>query len=1032
MNLTRLALRNAQFIVILLLIALVIGVQSFITMPRSEDPQVNFPIYVVSVIFPGTSPEDMETLIVDPLEESLNELRDIRLIQTEILEGVAIIGVDAEYSVDADDKYNEVIRQVNAVRPNLPDGIVFFKTEQVTPSDRVYYKLFTLSSSTVAYPYLKEFAERFEDQLEQVDGLNDVVIEAMPEEEIRISLDYERMASQNISLAQVIGILKQNNVNLPGGEVSAGSKNFSIQSTGSFNNIESIKNSIIAAGNNRVVYLRDIADVKKTYEDVRWSAEYKKQPCIYIGVKAKEGFNVLQVDEKVEKIRQEFETTLPQNISLGVAFEQISGIKSKINDFFSSLLQGILFVGIVIFLFLGWRAAIIIVTLVPICIILALTVLNGAGFGLQQISIAALVLALGLLVDNGIVVIENITRFIKEGFSKDEAALKGASEVGLAVISSTATTLLSFFPLTQLGDAAGLFLQSLPLTVIFTLLISLVLALTFSPIMSKWFLSKNTGKKSHADKFFEWFMRVFYTPVLTFTLQKWHVTKNVKISKGIFPVIFAIMLTGFSTSLFPKIGVSFFPTADKPLLLIDIDTPQGSSLEETEEAVRFVESIIDTMEIVSDYALNIGNSNPQIYYNRIPKQFNKQHGQILANLKEWKASSFYKTIASLRNQFTNYPGAKITVEELKNGAPVVAPIEIRLIGDDLTVLKDIAFQVEDILRSKEDVINIVNPLSRNQTVLRVSLNREKAGLLGVSSLEFDQTIRASLNGFQIDQVTLDDQNDYNLVVRMPFDKKPTIEDFDKIYVTNRMGRHVPLRHIADIRFEGSSPEFAHFNLRRYVAILGSVTNLDETIPTTLEIIEELENIDLPLGNEIVIGGEYEEQQSTFGNLGIILLLAQIAIFAVLVLQFRSIIQPFIVFAAIPLAVCGSFLALYFTGWPFSFFAFVGLISLIGIVVNNSIIMVDYINQLRSTGMELVEAIILGSTRRFKPIVLTTITTILGLLPLALQKTNQWSPLCMTIIGGMISSTILSLLIVPILYQWFTQKNRFGTDQETLI
>ena len=1010
MNLTSLALRNAQFVIIILLILIVVSTRSFLEMPRSEDPQVNFPIYIATIIYPGTSPEDMETLIVDPIEDVLKDIRDITDIRSDIAEGIAFISIDAEFNINAEDKYNEIVREINSVRGDLPEGIIRFTTEQVKPAERVNYKLFAIASPNISYPKLYEHALQLEDRLEQISGINDVVIDAMPDLEVRISLDFERMAAQNISLTQVAGILQQTNVNLPGGDISAGAKNFSIKSSGSIKDIEAIKNTVIAAGNGRVVYLRDIATVEQTHEEVKWIAEMNKEKCIFVGLKLRPGFNIFSVDEEVSLLADEFKNQLPPNIHMQVAFEQVTGVQTKIDDFFKSLLQGILFVGIVILLFLGWRSAFIIITLVPICIILALAVLNAAGFGLQQISIAALVLALGLLVDNGIVVIENINRFIKEGYSRGDAALKGANEVGLAVLSSTVTTILSFFPLTQLGEAPGLFLQSLPLTVIFTLIISFVLALTFSPIMSKMLMSKRQYRQSYADKFFTWFTNTFYLPVLKFSLRF-----------GWFVILVAILITAGSISLFPKIGVSFFPTADKALLLIDIDTPQGSSLDETENAARFVESLVDTLDIVDNYVLNIGSSNPQIYYNRIPKLFNKQHGQLLVNLKDWDQRQFHTLISNLRKRFKEYAGAKITVEELKNGAPIVAPIEIRLLGNDLNELTDLANSVERILESTEGVINIINPLSRQQTVLNIMLDKEKAGLLNVSSLTFDQTIRASLNGLQIDEVTLKDQEDYNVVLRMPFDDKPGIEDLDKIYVANRMGRNIPLRHIASIEFDESPPNFAHYNFRRYVAVTGSLKNLDNTLAATDVVIEKLDQLELPPGTEIVIGGEYEEQQSTFGNLGIILILAQIAIFAVLVLQFRSAIQPLIIFAAIPLAICGSFVALYLTGWPFSFFAFIGLISLIGIVVNNSIIMVDYINQLRLRGEELIPAIIVGSTRRFKPILLTTMTTILGLLPLTLQRTNQWSPLCWTIIGGMISSTLLSLLVVPILYKWFSRK-----------
>ncbi|MEM6964299.1 MAG: efflux RND transporter permease subunit [Bacteroidota bacterium] len=1011
---TRLAIRNAQFVLIIILIAVVLGIRSFLSMPRSEDPQVQFPFYNMIIVYPGTSPEDMENLIVDPIEKSINELEGITEIEANISEGLARIGINSEFEGDADDyktKYNEVLRQINQVRPQLPDGIVLFDIRQIKPQDMVNYLVFALSSDQTGYGELQDLAENLEDQLESVKGLNKIQIEAVPEEEIRVSLDYQRMAAQNITLAQVIGVLQSNNANIPGGNVKAGAKNFTIKSTGGFENLEEIKNSIVAVGDNRVVFLKDIAEVKIAHEDLLWKSEFNKMKSVLIGLKLKTGENIIDVDQEVQLIADKFRASLPTNVHLNTSFEQASAVKSRINDFFVNLLQGVALVGIVIFLALGWRSAIIIITLIPLCMILALGLLKGAGFGLQQISIASLVLALGLLVDNGIVVIENINRFIKEGFTRSEASLKGASEVGLAIVSSTVTTVLSFFPLSQLGEGAGLFLLSLPYTVIFTLIISLILALTFSPIMSNWILPKKlSNEPSLADRAFNWMSEKLYAPVLKFSLNK-----------GWLIVLLAIGITVFSISLFPKIGVSFFPTADKPLLLIDITAPRGSSMDETEKAIDFVVEKLDSMDYVKDYTTNVGHGNPQIYYNAIPASYVKSRGEILVNFTEWDPARFYGAIAELRTHFKKYIGAEITTEELKNGVPVGAPIEIVVVGDDLAQLKKLSLQVEEVLASTPDVININNPMRRDETQLKINLNKPKAGLLAVSELDFDRTVRASLNGLAVDKVTLDDDEDYNLVVRMPFDENPSIEDLNKIYVANRMGGQIPLNHIANVEFEGGVSRFEHLDLKRNTTVFASVTDLDKTLPITDSVIAKLDKIVLPKGYEFKIGGEYKEQQSTFGSLGIILALAQIAIFAVLVLQFRSVLQPLIVFAAIPLAICGSFIALYLTGWSFSFFAFVGLISLIGIVVNNSIILVDYINKLiEDEGMPLVEAIMIGSQRRFKPIVLTTITTILGLVPLTLQRTNQWSPLTLTIIGGMISSTILTLLVVPVLYKWLTK------------
>jgi multidrug efflux pump subunit AcrB len=1013
MKLPKIAIKNTQFVLIMVLIALVMGIQSLERMPRFEDPSVDFPFYNVVAIYPGTSPEDMENLIADPIEEVLDEIDDIQEIKAFIAEGLVNITIEGEFTIDPDDKFDEIIREVNSIRGDLPQGIVFFDIDQFKPENRTVIHQFAMVSESVGYSTLIDHAERLEDELKQIKALKAIDIEAYPEEEIRISLDFQRMANQHISLQQVIGILNQNNANIPGGLVKAQGRSFSIKTTGGYKNLEDLQKTVISAANGNVVYLKDIATVEMDYEDARWVGRFNGQNALFISLKLKGGNNIIQVAEEIKAIEKSFQADLPPNVELVTAFEQAPAVKARIDDFFNNLMQGVLLVGIVILLFLGWRSSFIIMFIIPLCIIISLAILNGIGYGLQQISIASLVLALGLLVDNGIVVVENINRFIKQGLPLKEAAAKGTGEVGFAIISSTVTTLLSFFPLTQLGEGAGEFLRSLPVTVMITLIISLLLALTLSPILASKILKRvDIDKPSFMDRILNAFAAKMYRPVLHFSLKR-----------GWIMLLLAIGITAFSISLFPSIGVSFFPTADKALLLIDIECPEGTNIEKTDEAVRFVESVLDTMDFVENYTANVGNGNPQVYYNRIPKRAKKSYGQIMVNFKEWNPRKFYQTLSQMRKDFAHYPGAKITFSELKNGAPTDAPIEIQIFGENLDTLKKLASEVEQVFKNTAGIININNALSVDKTELNIRLDKEKAGLVNLSYLGFDQTVRASLTGLQFDEVSLDDGEDYPLVVRMPFDKQPGISDFNKVYFTSQTGGQIPLRQVADVHFQAANTEILHKGLNRYASVKADPIDADQTVPITIELIEKLESIPLPKGYSFFASGEYEDQQEAFGDLGTILILAQIAIFAVLVLQFRSILQPIAVFAAIPLAISGSFIALYLTGWSFSFFAFVGFISLIGIVVNSSIIMVDYINQLRSRGLDRLEAIKQGSERRLIPVVLTTITTILGLLPLTISKSNLWSPLGWTIIGGMISSTIMTLLVVPVLYKWFTSGSR---------
>jgi len=1011
MRLPQIALNNYQFIIILVALGLFIGTNSLLNMPRSEDPNTDFPNYVISVVYPGTGPEDMEELIVDPLEEVLDEIDDIKEINTEIRDGLAIISVEALYGIDYEDKYDEIVREVNSVEPDLPEDIFSLDVIQFDPTEGTVIHQFALVSDQVAYNQLNDLAEELERRVERIPGVNKAEIHGIPNEEVRISLDFQKMAQQNISLSQVIGILGGNNLNVPGGDVKAGNRSFTIKSSGGYRDLDQIGTTVISANQNKIVYLRDISEITFDYEDQRWKTRHDGSRAAFVTVTQKEGENILNLSASILETANDFRSELPADVSLETAFEQARAVEARISNFFINLIQGIILVGVVILLFLGLRPSLVIMTVIPVSIMMAIGALDFSGYALQQISIAALVIALGLLVDNGIVVMENIIRFRKMGLPLKEAAIKGTSEVGFAIISSTVTTLLSFAPLAFMESGPGEYLRSLPVTVILVLSFSMILALAFTPILSRSFLSqKSISKSAPLQKSMQRLIEKVYRPSLSFALTR----------PGVVLLVATLGFVG-SLALFPLVGVSFFPTADKAVLLIEVDTPEGSNLDRTDRAVRFVEGILDTTDYVSGYSANIGHGNPQIYYNRIAENYRKTHGQLLVTFPDWDPGRFYSTLGDFRSAFSLYPDAKITFRELSNGPPFEAPVEIKLIGRDLNQLKSIAADVERIMEGMPGTINVDNPLAISKTDLKVRYNRDKAGLIGLDLNDLDLTVRASIAGLEVDEVNLDNGEEYPMVVRLPFTEDPSIDDFNKVYFTTVNGGQVPLRQVARVEFEPAVTEILHHNLERSTAVTANVLNPDQTIAITLDIMEKLDNYPFPNGYGYIVGGEYKNQQESFGDLGKLLLVALIGIFAVLVLQFRSIKQPLIVFSAIPLAITGSFVALFITGWSFSFFAFVGFISLMGIVVNNSIILVDYTNRLMRQGKGLLEALKTGSETRFVPIVLTTTTTIVGLLPLTLSGTNLWSPLGWTIIGGMISSTFLTLFVVPVLFKLLTKE-----------
>lgn len=1008
MKLPRIALANYQFVLILVFVLLLVGVKSLMTMPRSEDPNLNVPNYSIVAIYPGTSPEDMEELVVNPIEEAVDELDDIKRIRTRIEEGLAVFRVEAEFGVNITDKLDEMRSAVDGIRSDLPAGIFSLEVNKFSPLDVLIMQLAVVSKDG-NYRKMIATAEELQEKLRDVNGIRTVELYAEPEEEIRISLNLGKMAMQGIPLKQVVGILQGNNTNIPGGDLVADGQSYNIKTSGAYHDLDEVRNTVISGGGGNVVRLRDVATVEMDYADHNWRARHNGDPAIFVGLTQKKGNNILSISEDVRTVVDEFAKGLGSGIAIDYAFEQGPAVEGRINGFFSSLLQGILLVGVVVFLFLGFRPSLVIMTVIPISILMAIGTLDLGNFGLQQISIAGLVIALGLLVDNGIVVIENILRFKGEGYSLKEAAIKGTGEVGIAIASSTATTLLAFFPLTQLGGPTGEFLKTLPLIVIFALVASLLLALTLTPILSGKVLNKKKNSKTWLLRRLERGIDRVYMPVLKFALRRsW--------------LILLIAVSGLmgSFALFPAVGVSFFPTADKPVLLIEVDAPKGTGVDKTDEAVRYVEEVLKESDFVATYTSNTGHDNPQVYYNRIPESYQKSHGQVLVTFDGWKPGEFYKELSRLRKEFAGYPGAELTFSELKNGPPFEAPIEIKVIGSSLDTLRRLAFEVESIISNAEGTLNTANPLARNKTDLQVEVNREKAGLLGVQLADIDLGVRTALTGFTVDQVSLENGDDFNMVVRMPLEGKAKISDMDHIYVPNIAGVQIPLKLVADIKFDKGVNKIDHYDLKRTATVTADVFNSDQTAVITESIIAELEKMEFPEEYGYYVSGEYETQQSSFGNLGLSLGLALLGIFAVLVLQFRSLRQPLIIFSAIPFAFIGSILFLYMTGWSFSFFAFVGFTSLVGIVVNNSIILVDYTNQLMREGKSKLEAIQEGARTRFVPILLTTLTTVLGLLPLTLGQTSLWSPLGWTIIGGMSVSTFLVLLIVPILYKWFTR------------
>ena len=1011
MKLPKLAIENHQFTLTLIALLVLFGLVSFFTMPRSEDPQVTPAGSSIIVLYPGASPADMEELIMEPLEESINELEDIKYIKSYSWDGLAVIAVEFLAGSDPDDKYSDVVQKVNKVRSSLPQAAQNIEIEKWSITD-VQVMQIALVSDVLPYARMEAEADRLKNLLERVPGVKRVKTWAYPQQEVRIALDLQKIALWRIPVGQVIDALRSANQNIPGGYIDIGPKRFNIKTSGSFKDLNQIKNTIISGADGQVVYLKDVADVSFAYEDQSYFARFKGRRAVWVTLSQKKGTNIFDIRRAVAQKIDEFKKKLSPSLRLEIAFDQSESVQRRIDGFFSNLLQGLVLVGLVVLLAVGLRASGIVMLAIPFSILIGIGFVDLSGFGLEQLSIAGLVIALGLLVDNAIVVTENISRFMKMGYENEEAAVKGTGQVAWAIVSSTATTVLAFVPMMMMRNITGDFIRSMPITVVYTLTASLLISLMLTPYLSARFFTRETCCKESR-------LRQFLNRLVETRYRK---TLDIALKKPVFVLIAAGVLFFTSIGLFALVGISFFPKAEKPQFFINITLPEGTSLDETKRVSDYVQSLLDQREEIRHYAVNIGHGNPRVYYNAIPRRTNSRFAQIFVELKQDKKHLYAPLLDTLRASFSRYAGAKIEVKELQQGPPVEAPIAIRVLGENLDELRRISLDVEKMIAEETGAVNIYNPLASAKTDLRVKINRDKAGLLGVPLAEIDRTVRIAIAGMPVSTYRDAEGKAYNLVVRLPIENKSRLSDLDKVYVNSVLGEEIPLKQLAQIDFTASPMQINHYNLERSVTVTADVWGSYSVDAITRNVIEKLNHYDWPKGYRYAIGGELESREESFGGMLQAIIIAIIGIFAVLVLQFRSYMQPLVVFSAIPLAIIGSVLALLITGYTFSFTAFIGLASLVGIVVNNSIILVDYTNQLRSEGKSIIEALKTAGETRFIPIILTTATTVGGLLPLTLRGGTLWAPMGWTIIGGLLMSTFLTLIVVPVLYKLYTKEN----------
>ena len=1013
------AVKRWQFTLLLFALLIAVGYSTLQNIPRSEDPEFHAPVPTVIVTYPGADPIDIERLIVDPIEDAISELDDIKRMDSRSLDGVGVIQIEFHWDQDADEKYDEVVREVNRIRSALPPDIASLEVRKAG-SGLVNIVQLALVSPDASYRELKELGESLSDGIETVPGVRSSRIWAFPEPEIRIAVDLERMGRSGVTLGQIETAVEGENATIPGGAVDVGLRKFNLKTSGSYDSLDEVAQTVVASRNGRVVRLRDVAGVSWAAAEELHLGRFNGKRAIWITANAKDRVDVFKVRNGIYAQVDAFERRLPPNIVLERGFDQTRNVSHRLTRLGLDFSVAIALVALTL-VPLGLRAGLVVMISIPLSLSIGLAALYFTGFSLNQLSIAGFVLALGLLVDDSIVVVENIARYLRQGYSRAEAAIAATDQIALAVLGCTATLLFAFLPLLFLPEGAGLFIRSLPAAVLYTVAASLFVALTVIPFLASRLLPA-AGAAAEGNRALQVLMRAIhgvYAPALRVALG--HPRRT---------LLAALVFVIGCFALVPLLGFSLFPNADIPQFRVTIETPTGASLADTDRALRFVEAELAQRKEVKHYFANLGRGNPRVYYNIFPEETNANIGEVFAEFHEYDPDVSPGVLAEVRAKLAQYPGARIQVESYRNGPPIVAPIELAIKGPDLDQLQLLANQAETIIAETPGTRDVDNPTRRLRTDLDLRIDTDKAAIFGVTAREIDRTVRAAVAGLNVGKFREPDGDEFDITLRLPMAGRQTLEALDHIEVATATGESVPLRQLASPQFSTAPSSIKRNDRLREVAVTAYTTKPQDVAQVTQDVLKALQKLSLPPGYSIRAGGELEAQQESFGGIGTAVLVAVFGILAVLILEFGSFRSMLIVAGVIPLGIAGGIVSLLVTGYNLSFTATIGLVALIGIEIKNSILLVDFTNQLREQGMTLAEAITRAGEIRFLPILLTSLTAIGGLLPLAVQGSGLYSPLAIVIIGGLISSTLLGRLVTPVMYKLLPP--RIQAQQKTLL
>ena len=1003
MNIPKLAIENYHIVCTVFAILLVASIINFNITQRTEFPVIDAPTIAVIAVIAPTNVENIETNFLTPLEEGLFELDDVEDIRSDITGNIVVISIELTHGVDLEKKLTETKNIVNFKRKDLPENLIDLNVYKSSTNSFSILNL-ALVHDQLNPEIIEEEASRLQKTLRQVKGVKSVKLDAFPQKEIQIKIDLQKLYDSGFTFNEIEQILRTNNAYNPGGALDLSTKRINVITSGGYDDINELKETFLKSSNGRFIHLKDIAEIGFNSEKEKWLSRYNGQESALVHVYQHNNVDVIDVTNRIKNTLNDY--AFNADIQLQYVYTQADEVSGQINMFFKNLIQGLILVCVILFIVLGSRSALIIGIFIPLASFIGLMFTNLCGFGLNQITIVGMVVSLGLLVDNSIAIVENIERLLAEGQDIFDACVNGVNQLLYSMTSSTMTTMAVFIPIIFMPDVTGDFIKPMPVVVLFTMFISLVIAITLAPVLCYHFLDKEKPKplfgliKNTEAKYYQ-----FLDLVLA----------NQRKSLGLILGVFVLSLL-----IFPKVGVSFFPKADKKYFIVSVQTEKGKNLNYTDEVVRKVEKLLNEKEEINAYTSSVGHGNPSIFYNFSTVNYSPTYGEIFIETKLDDKKEFNAFVKSLREEIKSISQANINIKEFSQGLVAKHPLEVIVTGNNLEKLKQYNKAIVEKMENVEGILNIENSIASKILDIDFNIIEKEAAIHGVQEGVVKKEITNIFDGGLVGTMTDEDNNILNIKMNYELPEQDKLDAINNIRVRNNSGQLITLDKLVDMRLSSSINQLSHINLDRVSNIAADIKDDKELDQILANLKTELNTLEWEPGYSFYFKGDFENRDKSFGQLGYAVIIAVMIILSILIAQYKSLIIPMIILSILPLTITGSIFALLLTGQSFSFTAFIGLISLVGICINDSIILVDFSYKLFQKGIPAKQAVLEGARIRLIPILMTSVTTILGLVFLALNGGSLWMPMATTIIGGLIGTTFFVLVLVPILFVYVSR------------